>query len=113
VLELNATPGAYTNISAGAANQIFTITGTRRNQAGRLDDCLAGASQKTTILPLAGALDAVPPTVTQPIRAAQLQADAAGQPLQIAASNTAGNLTGGNAANTLRVTVYYLLQPAA
>jgi hypothetical protein len=113
VLELNATAGAYTNVSAGPANQIFTITGTRRNQAGRLDDCLAGPSQKTTILPLAGALDAVPPTVTQPIRAAQLAADAAGQPLQIAASNTGGNLTGGNAANTLRVTVYYLLQPAA
>ncbi len=108
VLKWNITGGAYTNISAD--NTIVIAFGDFAGYASNLSTIPVDDVDRITILSQpsfvdgrgswAGFLDAYVNGVEA--------TNVINQPLKLASDNT-GDFTGGNAANTLKVTVYYVV----
>lgn len=113
VLQLNATAGAYANISAGPANYLATACGFDKSNRLQNNVLFTGANLRFTILPQASQLDAIPPTQIRIYVTAEAPTSQLTLPLRLYCINALGAFTGGNAANTLTVTTYYqLLLPA-
>jgi len=108
-LQLDATAGAYGNISAGAGNHLYCNCAARQTVAQRNDGFLNAAVKRTCYLPSRVALDAVPPTNAEQFHGASNDPDLEGTDLTLNCVNAAGNFNLGNAANTLKVTTHYQL----
>lgn len=108
-LQVQCSAGAYTNITSAASATISLAITTGVSILIRNDLLLTPAGKHTVLLPPAAYLDATPPTIVFLRNLAQADATFAGQPLNIACGNAAGNFTGGNAANSLKATVWYQL----
>lgn len=109
VLRANAAAGAYTNIQATAVVRLLLGTGAEfpvakvLETAGNVTVLLATAAVPVVgVLPLSSGIDAVSAVI-------QLQSAFENLALQIDATNAAGGaFTGGNAANLLAVTVFFV-----
>jgi len=109
LLQVDHTAAAYTNISAGVGNYISARFGGWDSPRIPNDNLLTPAGKRTTFLPLHLYIDAVPPTVIALRTYSYLDGDLEGSALEIRCTNALGNFTGGNAANSMKVTVYYQL----
>lgn len=105
IIELNTTAGAYAGVDADAF-AILTY-GDYVTEATTLMRRTPFAVANTYVIVLVNSMnagDALLPTAIEGITPAR--ANIVNLPVKLVASNTA-NFTGGNAANTLRVTCYY------
>jgi hypothetical protein len=119
VLWAKTTAGAYTNIdvvsqihfpyaTSGAEplSEIVNDGSITNGSTTRVTDLLGGANNRRTVV--MSYFDTEDLDMAGPLWGAQPSTDGVNQALQISMSNFgSGNLTGGNAANTLTVVVYY------
>lgn len=106
-LQLDATAGAYTNLSAGTGDRIRISGPLGRSFSVRNNVLLTPAEKRTTFLPPLGALDAAPNTSVEIYTNVDQDGDIEGTALTINAVNAAGDFTGGNALNEMTVTTFY------
>jgi len=109
VLQLDATAGAYANISAGAGQMFRTVCVTDKSVRILNTELLSGAAKECVFLASKFQLDAIPPTVPRLYVSPDDPAALTNQPLLLNSDNALGDFTGGNAANTLTCTTYYQL----
>ena len=121
VFQADTTGGAYTNVDADFATLNVWYTGNYDTPLWAVDNNSSSTpvqSAMTALLTAGGKLDAII-TQNQPgytsgggsisLTSYLLDGGIEGLGLEVAINNNiAGNLTGGNAANTLKVTLYYV-----
>lgn len=106
-LQLDATAGAYTNITSAASSRIRAHGPLGRSLSIRNDTLLTPAEKRTTFLAPLEQLDAVPPTTVELHSNVDQDEDIEGTDLTLTCVNAAGNFTGGNALNDMTATVFY------
>jgi len=112
LLQVNHTAAAYTNISAGIGNYINARIGSWPSPRALNDELLTPAGKRTVFIPIPLHLDATPPTSVSLKGITLPESGLAGTNLTLNCVNALGNFTGGNAANSMTVTVYYQLLDA-
>lgn len=111
-LQLDATAGAYTNLGTTTNDIIMCAGYTQRSNLVRNDLLLGTAAKRAADLSPRTQIDAKPPTSLDLYTAPFNPSEEIGTALILYCDNTPGNFTGGNAANSMKVTVYYqLLDP--
>lgn len=116
VLRANTAGGAYTNVSSDNFSYLRFWYGANDFASLKTDRSFGGFDLASTLidgritlfpqmqlLSIASPLTFVGPDI-------YATSDVAGQPLVLVGANTAGNFTGGNAANTMHVAVHYLVE---
>lgn len=111
-LQLDASAGAYTNISAGNANYIHWDIGGVFSNLTRNDLFLNTATKRYAPLTTRVLNDAIPNAVLELYNQRVGEGSVVAAPLELKSLNAAGAFTGGNAANTLKVTTFYELVDA-
>jgi hypothetical protein len=109
VLQVDTSAGAYTNITAGVGQFIRGIVGTDMTARALNSGTLGAAAQVLANLPSIQEADATPPTVNRFYAVLKDPAALTNVALELKSDNAAGNFTGGNAANTMKVRAYYQL----
>jgi hypothetical protein len=109
VIQLDASNGAYGNVSAGIANFLSIFVGQILSTRIANDQVITGATKRHSELSAISLLDAVPPTIAQLSGLSRDPSVYDGIAATIQCTNAAGNFTGGNAANSMIVTLYYMV----
>lgn len=108
-IQVDAAAAAYGNISVGIGEALQINTGPNSLVNTRSTLLLGAATKTTSLVSDRATLDAIPPTTIEPQGTVTTQAAWVANNLRILANNSAGNFTGGNAANSMTVTVWYEL----